>query len=382
MDPKSFVCCCRRCWWRLCCCYILFQSTTILSASTPSYSSSALILDRYGDAVQLRHALAAHEQGSFVMVLDRSHPDTDNHGRNGRLLVVSTCDYDDTGGVDSGSYLRSRFVTSKRVDQSSTSQDGLGNLYKGSSYFMNPIVSSFSHSFSSDKSAFPGLNTGGVAVVCVGVLADAKWLLGRLQEYATMVWERTDTKIGFHGILSAISTLLCRSATKYPFVSNSYGTVLENLLKLQERDSIYEMQTISWSRPLGLCTLVLDLSATKTKGEPRIYRIDPSGMVQPIISKFACLGRHSFEMQRWWENHVYANKNNRHDSEPNSDLEVLQLLHQGLTQVLGQDRLPKFLRVEMWSAAGTSQDDDPTMIDRRIVSLQTVATQQLQHQKS
>ncbi|KAL7578160.1 hypothetical protein ACA910_012601 [Epithemia clementina (nom. ined.)] len=380
------------------------------SSTVPSSSSSNLILDKYGDAVQIRHARnAAQQQGSFVMILDRgcysSHDDKSadatiasdddvqrkrrrrRRRKHGDIWVISTAEKDDAGagaGVDSSSHLRSRHLTtrtrtSNNYDQQSTKNSddptknslvGLGEIYQGASYFMHPLLSSFSHSFHSDQ----GERSTEVAVVSVGVQADAKWLLGILQEYAARVWERTDTHIGVPAVLAAVSTILCRSATKYPRVPNSYGPSLEALLTKKDNESLLQLETSSWSRPLGLCVVVLALSSSSAGRSldetPRMHRIDPSGMVEPIVAKFVCLGKYSAEMETWWQNHVDKNDaNKKHDKNFMSDLELCQYLRRGISHIWGHDRLPEYLRIEIWCDSDNDHDHDLSKIQRRIVSL-------------
>jgi len=342
-----------------------------------SSSSSSLILDRYGNAVQLQHALnAAQKQSSLVMVLDR-------RPENGDIWVVSSMS-NGGGGENKGTvgHLRQRRRRSDNYDDSTTTM--IGQPYLGPTTFLQPILSSFSHSFTNAAVESSKIKTRQyvdadayrLAVVCVGVQSDAKWLLSKLNRYAMVVWERTDTRIGVQALLGTMTTLFRQCAmTNYPTVPQSYGTALEMLLEQDKENKS--------SRPLGICALVLNLECTTNNSdddETRVFRIDPSGMVKPMDSpqRFCCLGKHSTEMETWWQTTpstatTYKEKNpveypvvegGAATTTTMQELELCQRFKQGLSHVLGgPEMLPDSLRIEIWN-------NQRKTIHRRIVSLQ------------
>ena len=341
------------------------------ATGTSSSGSSTMVLDRYGNAVQLQHALnAAKEQGSLVMVIDRSS--VVQKRRNSRSLwVVSLAD-------DTPTHLR------PQVNHPSTenSQQWVGKPYTGPNAFLKPLLSSFSHSFTTNKgsqsSSSLSPNHPQLAVVMVGVHGDALWMQSQLNRYSMILWERTNQGVSVEALLGTITTLLRQSAGLHPTVPNSHGSALELLLQEQQQQQ-KQQQLVKFGRPLGICALVLNLNAAPSSGGI-LARIIPSGQVEYLHHQerpsLICLGKHGSAMEAWWNQERQLKTESEEPStskldkttndDYEDDLALCRHLKEGLTLVLG--KAPKALCIEMWNGKTVIRrqvDLDSSSLDAR-----------------
>eukprot|EP00523_Entomoneis_sp_CCMP467_P009497 CAMPEP_0168736594 /NCGR_PEP_ID=MMETSP0724-20121128/9941_1 /TAXON_ID=265536 /ORGANISM="Amphiprora sp., Strain CCMP467" /LENGTH=412 /DNA_ID=CAMNT_0008783797 /DNA_START=179 /DNA_END=1417 /DNA_ORIENTATION=- len=353
-------------------------------------SLPALLLDDYGNAVQFQHARNAVErQSSWVWIIVRRRRRTNrnrntNHDKDDppEWWVISPLDDDDRH------YLREYSLPDRPSptptkqplqDESSSSSSTrsaalLCQPYTGPRRWVHPLLSSFSHTFSNDDDSIQSPQSSSWAVVCVGLGPDAAWLVARLHEYCATVWERTARRLDRTALRTALTALYRRClAGSYKDnhgntqdASSQFGPPsLDSLLRPPSNDeeTAEHQRKMGWGRPLGVSTVVLELNGNnndnKNPNQPpcKMVQVHPSGAVQTISSPVLCLGKHAAEFQAWWRTHEQEQEDNtssldQHDEDENDDNDdqalLLQTVCQGLAHVLGRERLPQHLGVEIW----------------------------------
>ena len=115
------------------------------------------------------------------------------------------------------------------------------------------------------------------AIVCTGLKGDANWLVDRVRTYSHRVWNRYNTFVDAPGAAYAVS--------KYMRRFWHYDEEEEWTPGLLAQDLASKDQQNSWSRPLGVCTMIASSSL------PCVFVVDPSGIIQKY-SAFA-MGRGS-----------------------------------------------------------------------------------------
>lgn len=213
------------------------------TTTSPSYVS-VRSLDHYGNAVQLGHAKEAAQ-------------------RYGRSVVVAVVDVQDEKNSTEKMSSSSSFVMVVSLGKSPT---------------LHPVRLPL-ETKDGDSHAPPLLG-----MCFTGVKGDANWLLQQLQKYSADVWERYDKgAMSAPNLAHVVARLLGRFAAqpeKHEWQS-SLG-----LPGKQDRD---DDRQSSWSRPLGVQTMIISLSSNSPKEKPSLSAqplrlpglliIEPSGRI-------------------------------------------------------------------------------------------------------
>jgi len=241
----------------------LVIATTALSngETSPSYVS-VRALDHYGNAIQLGHAKeAAHRYGRSVVV-----------------AVVEV--YDQKNSAEK--------ISSRRPEEEHHQEkETKGKPPPSSSFLMvvsfgnSPIL----HPVQLPIEAKDSGSSSMLAMCFTGVKGDANWLLQQIQKYAADVWERYDTSAMSAPIVAHVVARLLGRFAAQPEKQEWHSSL--GLPGKQERD---DDRQSSWSRPLGVQTMVLSLSSHSPKSplsdisqkrlrEPGLLIVEPSGVI-------------------------------------------------------------------------------------------------------
>lgn len=231
----------------------LVITTTALTGGerSPSYLS-VRTLDHYGNAIQLGHAQEAAK-------------------RYGRPVVVAVVDRYEKDDADNTSTNRQEdedeYSLPKDVKGKQSPSSFVMVVSVGKSPILHPIQLPLEES---DK------NSSSLIAMCfTGVKGDANWLLRKFQEFAADVWERYDT-----------------TTMSVPIVAHNVARILGKFFQKPEREEWQSALGLpgkhdseddnhsSWSRPLGVQTIILSsLDCQQRQGEPRLLIVEPSGRI-------------------------------------------------------------------------------------------------------
>jgi hypothetical protein len=236
--------------------YVIFLLSLLLSlsccvggekSSSPSYISSRA-LDKFGNAVQLGHAKEAAL-------------------RYGRSVVVAV--------VENG------------CPSSSSSSSSSSSFLMVVSLGKTPVLRKIQLPLSAEECGKDTTTTSSpppfVACCFTGVKGDANWLLQQIQKYFSEVWERYDmaTQLSTPTIAHVIARLLGR------FSGQSEKQEWQSALGLpgkNERDEDRRRYS-SWSRPLGVQTMIISLQSSSLSNEPGLLLVEPSGRILNPVAK-------------------------------------------------------------------------------------------------
>jgi 20S proteasome alpha/beta subunit len=230
--------------WSLLSAASLFLATASAATAASSYES-VRALDEYGNAVQLQHARAAASR--LVLAIQRSsdtvwvvyYPTTiaPHIRRSDSNTPISTADTADTHSL---------------TTSSSTS----------------PLQ--FTHASSRTALAFSGVH------------ADARWLLEQLQRHQAEAWERYNHVIGSNNNSSKSDDTTA--------IAQSVARLKRTFWNLEPKwhGPAWSAPQRPWSRPMGVCTLVLS--------NKQIQTVEPSGIVSRERT-FGCIGRKSDQLK-------------------------------------------------------------------------------------
>ena len=236
-------------------------ATTALSngETSPSYVS-VRALDSYGNAIQVGHAKEAAQ-------------------RYGRSVVVAVVEV-----YDEQKNSTEKTISSSRPEEEEHQEKETKGKPLPSSSFL--IVVSFGNSPVLHPVQLPiEANDSGsssmLAMCFTGVKGDANWLLQQMQKYAANVWERYDMSAMSAPIVAHVVARLLGRFAAQPENQEWHSTL--GLPGKQERD---DDRQSSWSRPLGVQTMVLSLSSyssehvsQKRLREPGLLIVEPSGVI-------------------------------------------------------------------------------------------------------
>jgi len=234
----------------------LVIATTALSngETSPSYVS-VRALDSYGNAIQLGHAKEAAQ-------------------RYGRSVVVAVVEvYDEE--KNSTEKIKSSRRPGEEEEQGKppTSSSFLMVVSFGNSPVLHPVQLPIEAKDSGSSSM--------LAMCFTGVKGDANWLLQQMQKYAADVWERYDMSAMSAPIVAHVVARLLGRFAAQPEKQEWHSSL--GLPGKQERD---DDRQSSWSRPLGVQTMVLSLSSHSSKYvsqkrllEPGLLIVEPSGVI-------------------------------------------------------------------------------------------------------
>jgi hypothetical protein len=234
----------------------------VTSSSSSSYTSMRA-LDKFGNAVPLKHAREAAV-------------------RHGRLVVAAATAATQTSPFSSAS---SPISPPQNPENSEIVVVSVGNRSLVSSLtlplaFAATTTTNHNHNHHIDPM---------VAMCCTGVKSDADWLTRQMQAYVSKVWERYDLHPMSTG---ALAHWLARLLGRYQQPSSSeddddddeWQSSVSRGAASRKRSSRRQEQAFesSLSRPLGVQTILLSTSvsgSSKSASSPSLLLIEPTGRV-------------------------------------------------------------------------------------------------------
>jgi 20S proteasome alpha/beta subunit len=232
---------------------VLFHTTATAAASSSYTAITAL--DKYGNSIQLQHAQQAAKMHGTPMVAAMA---VDG------IVVVSLA-------------LGTRRLGIITTDNS--------NVMQSLSLYNNNNPNNNNN------------NNNNLAMICTGVKADAKWLIQNVREYQKRQWETYDLPtMNMHKCQEAISQLLLQ------FMGYSREKEFNDGMVI---DTDSDASSSSWSRPMGVQTLLLSSSSQSHK--QNICLMDPSGTVIDCTAQ--AIGRHSADIHTKLEESKYDSQN-------------------------------------------------------------------------
>ena len=233
----------------------------VTSSSSSSYTSMRA-LDKFGNAVPLKHAREAAV-------------------RHGRLVVAAATAATQTSPFSSAS---SPISPPQNPENSEIVVVSVGNRSLVSSLtlplaFAATTTTNHNHNHHIDPM---------VAMCCTGVKSDADWLTRQMQAYVSKVWERYDLHPMSTG---ALAHWLARLLGRYQQPSSSeddgddeWQSSVSRGAASTKRSSRRQEQAFesSLSRPLGVQTILLSTSvsgSSKSASSPSLLLIEPTGRV-------------------------------------------------------------------------------------------------------
>jgi 20S proteasome alpha/beta subunit len=243
---------------------------TIVAAASSSDTSSYVsvrALDKYGNAKQVSHALEAAK-------------------RQGRPVLVAVVKAD-----ASEKAIASSRVTSGEVEANRRSQSFMIAISLGTS----PVLHSLQITPPGDTpSTF-------LAICCTGIKGDANWLIDQIQTYASTIWDRYNIpsdKIATPTIAHVVARLMGRFAG---YAEKQEWSSFISLPASKNEDDNGNDSSSTWSRPMGIQTMIL---STASSFAPGLLQIDPSGRILTAAAQSssgkvsaAAIGRDSDRIQ-------------------------------------------------------------------------------------
>jgi len=220
---------------------LLAALSTALSSNGEASYVSVRALDHYGNAVQLSHAKeAARRYGRPVVVaLVQAHDEANNNNNNNSNRTAATPTNDEA--IKPSSFL---VVVSL-----------------GRAPILYPV-----------NLPLPEDNNNSLFMCFVGVKGDAHWLLGQVQKHAASVWERYDQKLSAPSMAHVVARLLGR------FAGQPEKHEWQSSLGLPGKQDEEDDRQNSWSRPLGVQTMILELDSSNSQQQGFLI-VEPSGRI-------------------------------------------------------------------------------------------------------
>lgn len=239
--------------------FLVIETTPLKNGETlPSYVSFRT-LDRYGNAIQLGHA-------------------KESARRYGRSVVVAVIEISEQKNITEITPKRDhRQHKSKGRTDKLSSLSFLMVVSMGKSPILQPIQLPLVDEEGSDDSSSL------LAMCFTGVKGDANWLLQQIQKYSADIWERFLTSTMSASVAAhAVARLLVR------FAAQSEKHEWQSSLRIPGKQDRDDYRQSSWSRPLGVQTMILSLSSRQSSSsafcqqrlqEPRLLVVEPSGRI-------------------------------------------------------------------------------------------------------
>jgi len=235
------------------------------------------------------------------------------------LLFISSCDGEITSSSSSlissrtldsyGNYVQlshakeattlGRPVVVAVVEDSSSSSSFIVAISLGKSPVLRKIQLPLSTEEKDTSSSSPF-----IACCFTGVKGDANWLLQQIRKYFSQVWERYDmaTQLTTPTIAHIISRLLGR------FAAQSEEHEWQSALGLPGKNDREDRAGYSsWSRPLGVQTMILSSQSSSSRFQtqgPGLLLVEPSGRILNPLAKsksglvsVAAMGKESDKIQ-------------------------------------------------------------------------------------
>jgi len=242
--------------------FLVIATTALSNGETSSSYVSVRTLDHYGNAIQLGHAKEAAQR----------------YGRSVIVVVVEVCEQkkstEKTFTKQPEQKQQQQQHDSKVIEGIKSSSSFLMVISMGTSPILHPIHLPLE---AKDRGSSPML-----AVCFTGVKGDANWLLQQIQKYVADVWERYDTSsISAPIVAHVVAKLLGR------FAAQPEKQEWQSSLGLPGKQGRDDDRQSSWSRPLGVQTMILSLSSFSPLlslspiclEEPGLLTVEPSGRI-------------------------------------------------------------------------------------------------------
>jgi hypothetical protein len=229
--------------------FLVISTAALRNGETlPSYVS-VRALDHYGNAIQLGHAKEASQ-------------------RYGRSVVVAVVEvYEPKNSTKS--------APSKRSEEGQHEPEETEGVMSSSSFLMvvslgnSPVL----HPVQLPLEAEDDDSSSLLAMCFTGVKGDANWLLQQIQKHSADVWERYNTRMMSVPVVAHIvARLLGR------FAAQPEKQEWQSSLGLPGKHDRDDDKQSSWSRPLGVQTMILSLNSHSPQ-QPGLLIVEPSGRI-------------------------------------------------------------------------------------------------------
>jgi 20S proteasome alpha/beta subunit len=231
-------------------------ANAITSSGDSSYVS-VRSLDKYGEAVQISHALEAAV-------------------RHGRPIIVAV-------------------VRTNRNTTDATSFMVAVSLGK------SPILHSLQLPLPQQEVDWIPSSLSFLAICCTGVRGDANWLIRQMQQFSASVWERYNLpQLSTPAVAHVVARLMGRFAG-YPEKEEWNSAV--GIPGSRGNGDDDQSQSSTWARPMGIQTMIV--STSPSSSVPPLLQVDPSGRILTPQARsssghvaVAAIGRDSDKIQR------------------------------------------------------------------------------------
>jgi len=229
--------------------FLVISTAALRNGETPPSYVSVRALDHYGNAIQLGHAKEASQ-------------------RYGRSVVVAVVEaYEPKNSTKS--------TPSGRSEEGQHEPEDTEDIMSPSSFLMvvslgnSPVL----HPVQLPLEAEDDDSSSLLAMCFTGVKGDANWLLQQIQKHSADVWERYDTRVMSVPVVAHIvARLLGR------FAAQPEKQEWQSSLGLPGKHDRDDDKQSSWSRPLGVQTMILSLNSHSPQ-QPGLLIVEPSGRI-------------------------------------------------------------------------------------------------------
>jgi len=324
---------------------LLAIATTALSSNGETSYVSVRALDHYGNAVQLSHAKEAAR-------------------RYGRPVVVALVQAQGTDTNNKTSTDTTTPATATATNDETTSPSSfLVVVSLGTSPILHPVNLPLPEE--TEKNSL-------LAMCFTGVKGDANWLLQQVQKHSANVWERYGVAtLSAPSIAHVVARLLGR------FAGQPEKKEWQSSLGLPGRHEEEDDRQNSWSRPLGVQTMILSLDKNSNSNAspnqqlpPGLLIVEPSGRILNPSAKsksgrvsLGAMGRGSDKLQERLarlfkgEDAMYKSSSDTKDISPPSSWQELPPTFEKC-----QDELIRILLEEITNTNSANDDNNPSSI--------------------
>jgi hypothetical protein len=261
------------------------------SAASSSISSSSSYedvrkLDKYGHSVQLKHAaMASQRHGRLVVAISWNHDNAkDPDGPFVMLCTPLPADVQQMPKAHDGTEPQRHTVlrfTGRGVQRIRVPLPASGQQQRpgtsGEFIGVSPLACVLTSAPAQAASTAGRNREPRVAVSCSGLASDAQFVHHQLREAAKEAWDTYDAELPGPAVLSELQGL-CRQFWRHP-TKRQWSWKQQQQQSGDDGDEEDSNGERRWSRPLGVTTLVVQL--TPFQDAAQLYVVDPSGIVQP-----------------------------------------------------------------------------------------------------
>lgn len=301
--------------------------STSTSTSTSTYQAMRA-LDKYGSSVQLKHAREAAV-------------------RRGRLVLAAAFTVPATSTV--GSSTTQITPQNTNLKSAATEEVVIQVISLGKERMVHSLTLPVVPSVSSRARPCQGPV---VAMCCAGIKGDALWLMERMQSFVAQVWERYNYHpLSLPALAHSMSRWITTSVLDQQSQTSSSAIDMEWQSVIGEQKSAKSRQydpiedSMSFTRPLGVQTLLMSTASTKTadsRHQRNLLLVEPTGRVFDghSVSKFnndfsyVCMGQNSAVLLEKLDRHLSNDPAAMDDVERTLIHSVLETLSPKRNQVI------------------------------------------------